>query len=296
MHYRAIMVAFMALSALLCAGVYAFPRPDEIKAVRSELGLDANRLKALSEAEHTQGPGQSLPVLRYSVINLSGYDSQKEVDEWLQTPGLDAVIHRSSMGTDGSDNAYTRRSATANHANYHWGAYHFIRPNGSGREQATWFVRTLLNSPDHPKTVLLVVDAEYKSGSNSPHPTLAQIVDCVQRVHELTGKYPGIYTGQDYLSEQFRRARYDPKTQDVFDNTWLWVARYSAKPTSLIFPQVSPPPWDRWTLWQVSDKERPTPMLEGMKAEVNVFKGERTDLEEFWSRNAWDYQLKGSLD
>lgn len=296
MNYRAFMVAFMALSALLCAGAYAFPRPDEIKAVRSELGLDANRLNALSEAERTLGPGQSLPVLRWSVINLSEYDPQKEVDEWLQTSGLHAVIHRSSMGTNGLDKAYTRRSAAAIHANYLWGAYHFIRPDGSGKEQATCFVRRLVKSPDHPKTVLLVVDAEYRSGSKGPHPTLAQIVDCVKRVHELTGKYPGIYTGQDYLSEQFRKASYDPMTQDLFDNTWLWVARYSASYTNLIFPKVSPPPWDRWTLWQVSDNKSPTPMLEGMKAEMNVFKGERTDLETFWSRNAWDYQLKGSLD
>jgi lysozyme len=158
------------------------------------------------------------------------------------------VIHRSSMGIDGLDKAYKSRSAAAIHANYHWGAYHFIRHNGSGEQQATWFIKTLLNSPNHPKAVLLVIDAKYLHGTNSPHPTLPQIVDCVKRVHELTGIYPGIYTGQDFLREQLHKEHYDTATQDVFDNTWLWVARYSASRKALAFPEVSHPPWNMWKL------------------------------------------------
>src|SRR5271165_2347563 len=166
-------IAFLALLELLSYGVYAFPSLDQIDTVRSELGLETNRLKSLSDAErgsHRGGPGPPsvLPVLRYDVVNLSEGDPQDKVQEWLKIPGLDAVIHRSSMGTDGLDRAYKNRSAAAIHANYHWGAYHFIRPNGSGEEQATWFVKTLLNTANHPKTVLLVIDAEYLHGSNSP--------------------------------------------------------------------------------------------------------------------------------
>jgi hypothetical protein len=37
-------------------------------------------------------------VLRYDVINLSEGDPRDKVQEWLKIPGLDAVIHRSSMG------------------------------------------------------------------------------------------------------------------------------------------------------------------------------------------------------
>jgi GH25 family lysozyme M1 (1,4-beta-N-acetylmuramidase) len=296
MHYRAT-IAFLALCLLPCSEGHAFPRPGDVEAVRSQLGLNRNRLKSLSETEGLQRGGERiLPVLRYDVLNLSEGDPQDQVQEWLKIPGLDAVIHRSSMGVDGSDRAYKSRSSAAARAPYRWGAYHFIRHSGSGTDQAAWFVKTLLNSPNHPKAVLLVLDAEYLRGSHSLHPTVAQIVDCVKRVHELTGVYPGIYTGQDFLREQFNRASYDAEAQDLFENTWLWVARYSASYKSLIFPEVSPPPWDRWRLWQVSDNQNPTPMLEGMRAEMNVFKGERSDLEAFWDDNAWDYHLKAPLN
>lgn len=296
MHHR-VAIAFLALAALLCPAAPAFPRLDDIEAVRSQLGLDADRLRSLSGTEGLQRGGERvLPVLRYDVLNLSEGDPQEKVQEWLQIPGLDAVIHRSSMGTDGLDRAYKSRSAAATRAPYRWGAYHFIRQSGNGADQATWFVKTLLSSPHHPDAVLLVLDAEYLRGSRSPHPTLAQIVDCVKRVHELTGVYPGIYTGQDFLREQFNKASYDAEVQDVFDNTWLWVARYSGSYKTLTFPEVYPPPWDRWKLWQVSDDQNPSPMLEGMRAEMNVFKGERSDLEAFWDNNAWDYRLKAPLD
>ena len=118
----------------------------------------------------------------------------------------------------------------------------------------------------------------------------------MKRVHELTGVYPGIYTGQDFLREQLHKEHYDTATQDVFDNTWLWVARYSASRKALAFPEVSHPPWNMWKLWQVSDDNNPTPMLEGMRAEMNIFKGERSDLEEFWDDNSWDFNLKAPLN
>jgi lysozyme len=238
-----------------------------------------------------------LPVLRYDVINLSEGDSQTSVEKWLSIPGLDAVIHRSSMGTDGSDKAYKNRAVAAMRADYKWGAYHFLRQEGNGQEQATWFIKTLTKSSDHPSAVLLVIDAEYLKGTNSPHPTLTQVVDCLKKVHELTGKYPGIYTGQDFLWEQFNKAQYDSATRNLLQkNTWLWVARYSASYTKLNWPVVILPPWDKWTLWQVSDDKNPTPMFEGMNAEINVFKGERSDLERFWDEHSWDYKLKAPLD
>jgi len=121
MPYRASIVG-LALSALISSEVYSFPSLDEIDAVRSELGLETSRLKALSETEGLQRSGErSLPVLRYDVINLSDGDSQDRVQEWLKIPGLDAVIHRSLMGIDGLDKAYKIRSTAAIHANYRWG-------------------------------------------------------------------------------------------------------------------------------------------------------------------------------
>lgn len=288
----------LAVSAFSSSEVNAFPELNELSAVRSALQLDDNREKALSDTERgSEREPLVLPVLRYDVLNLSEGDSRTNVEKWLRIPGLDAVIHRSSMGTDGIDKAYKSRAAAAVGADYKWGAYHFLRQNGSGQEQGTWFIKTLVKSSDHPQAVLLVIDAEYLRGTNSPHPTLSQIVDCIKKIRELTGKYPGIYTGQDFLWEQFNKARYDPETRNLFQNdTWLWVARYSGSYNKLTFPMVTLPPWDKWTLWQISDDRNPTPMFEGMNAEMNIFKGERSDLESFWDENAWDYKLKAPLD
>ena len=66
------------------------------------------------------------------------------------------MIHRSSMGIDGLDKAYKSRSAAAIHANYIGARTTSFARNGSGEQQATWFIKTLLNSPNHPKSVLLV--------------------------------------------------------------------------------------------------------------------------------------------
>jgi lysozyme len=292
----------LILSLFLPSLVYAFPNLGEIGAVRSELALQSNKAKSLSAAElgaerGLEGePKGGWPSLLYDVINLSENDSKENVVKWLAIRGIDAVIHRCSMGTNGLDKEYKRRAAAAVHGNYRWGAYHFLRQDGSGRDQANWFIKKLVDDPNHPKAVLLVIDAEYRSGSGSPHPTLDQIVDCVRRIHELTGKYPGIYTGQDFLLEQFQKAHYDSNTKDLFQDTWLWVARYSASYKNLTFPSVFTPPWDRWLLWQVSDDRSPSPLLEGMKAEMNIFKGERSELATFWDANAWNYAVQTPLD
>jgi lysozyme len=288
--------AVLALEALL-SHAYAFPNLSGIDAVRSELQLGSSREKALSEAEREPFGIIVIPGLIYDIINLSDADSNTDVEEWLSYEGLDAVIHRSSMGTDGSDKEYNNRAAAAVHASYKWGAYHFLRPNGSGQDQATWFIKTLIKSSDHPKAVLLIIDVEYLKGANPDHPTLTQIIDCVKRIHELTGTYPGVYTGQDFLREQFNTVQYGSSTLDLFEHTWLWMACYSPSYNTLTFPVVHLPPWDRWSIWQISDEENPPPMREGMKAEMNVFKillGH--DLERFWNDHSWDYKLQTALD
>jgi GH25 family lysozyme M1 (1,4-beta-N-acetylmuramidase) len=284
--------------AVVCREAKALVKPDSVEEIRAQLSRKDSRLKSLSAAELAGNRGPHgipnvLPVLRYDVINLSDGDKDKDVDKWLAIPGLDAVIHRASMGTDGLDQAYQKRESIVINKDLKWGAYHFLRQAGSGEEQAVWFVNSLLKDTHHPSSVLLVIDAEYRKGSSSPHPSLTQLVKCANRIQELTGTFPGIYTGQDFLWEQFNKARYDSATQSIFNQTWLWVARYSASFKKLTFPEVNMPPWERWTLWQVSDSNNGTPMLEGMPAEINVWKGEREELKKFWDQHSWDYVVRG---
>jgi len=300
--YCKITIICCALSSLAPFRAYgAFPLSDEINSIRAELAQEQSRRSALSFAEKQdlaakyQGFGENgdiperfLPRLTYDVLNLSEGDSQNNVDQWLGIEGLDGVIHRSSMGVDGRDALYMQRAKNATGASYRWGAYHFLRQQGSGGEQAKWFIKTLLHAP-HPARVLLVIDAEYLRDSDSPHPTVAQVIDCAQTVQKLTGVYPGIYTGQNFLQGQFKTARYDTSAKDILQKTWLWVARYSDSRTKLIFPDVSEPPWAKWTLWQVGDKDNTSPMLESIRAEINIFKGSSEQLAKFWDAHSWDY-------
>jgi GH25 family lysozyme M1 (1,4-beta-N-acetylmuramidase) len=236
-------------------------------------------------------PTERLPKLSYDVLNFSEGDSQADVERWLKREGVDGVVHRVSMGVDGVDQMYDRRSTDATTATYRWGAYHFIRQQGSAEDQAAWFIKTLSKNTQHPRRVLLVIDAEYLKDSNSSHPTVQQIIRCAQAVRDLTGVYPGIYTGQDFLSEQFHKATYDASAKQVLRYAWLWVARYSKNLNNLTFPEVTLPPWEKWTLWQVSDDHHPTPMLASMRAEINVYKGTSEELAEFWDIHSWDYKL-----
>jgi|GEM_PF-6013340 len=297
-----ITLATYALSLISSATYGALPSFDEINTIKKQLAQEQSRRSALSSAEQKslaslfQGLGNTgdiplsmLPTLSYDVLNLSEGDAQANVDKWMALSGLDGVIHRSSMGIDGKDKAYAQRCANAASASYLWGAYHFLRQQGSGEDQAKWFIKTISEIPNHPARVLLIVDAEYLRDSSSPHPTVRQVIECADTIHKLTGVYPGIYTGQNFLWEQFNKTGYDAAAKNALDNTWLWIARYSDSRTKLIFPEVSSPPWQKWTLWQVGDKDNKSPMVDSIPAEINIFKGTPEQLVKFWNAHSWNY-------
>jgi lysozyme len=94
----------------------------------------------------------------------------------------------------------------------------------------------------------------------------------VERVHGLTGRYPGLYSGH-YLGELLGDAA-DP----LLRQCWLWTARYGSRP-------VVPRNWPTWTLWQYTDGAAgPEPhSVKGIgQCDRNTFNGGEAQLRRLW--------------
>jgi hypothetical protein len=137
--------------------------------------------------------------------------------------------------------------------------------------------------------VLLVLDFE-KNG-HYPGGTMRadQAVAFVERIRSRTGVYPGIYSGEYHIGQVLNSARVTPAQRKTLSNCWLWVANYSKEPRATA-------PWNYWALWQYCGDGKcrlprsayPISIANIRKAELNVFRGSRSDLEEFWQRRAWN--------
>jgi len=154
--------------------------------------------------------------------------------------GIVAVIHKATQGTGFVDPRYQPRTALAADAGLLYGAYHFGTGDGTGEQQADFFLAQAA-----PAT-LLVLDFEENPRGTSM--TLEQARAFVSRVHDVTGRWPGLYAGH-YLAEQLGDAE-----ESVLTNCWFWLAQYAPAPTRL------PPQWPDWTFWQYTDgASGPTP-------------------------------------
>jgi lysozyme len=119
-----------------------------------------------------------------------------------------------------------------------------------------------------------------------------QAVAFVERIRERTGKYPGLYSGEYHLRQVLNSPKVSPAYKRVLSNCWLWIANYHYEPRATA-------PWSFWHLWQYCGDGKcdlprlayPTRVANISKAERNIFRGSRTELEDFWQERAW--QLGG---
>ncbi len=176
-----------------------------------------------------------------------------------------------AVNTEGStfvDGDYEERRALALAAGMRWGAYHFgVR--GHVQDQVDHF----LNTVNPGQTDLLVLDFE-------PNPTegtmrFAEAEEFVTRVQAQTGRFPGLYSGQAFLREQFGN-----RTGTVLQQCFLWIARYNT-----LLPQV-PPAFSTFTLWQYTDGSAgPQPhRVPGIgRCDRDKFNGDETGLRQLWN-------------
>ena len=238
----------------------------------------------------------AVPVSAFAtnaVVNLSHYDLLRPDFVTMKREGIVGVIHEASYPRFERDPFYAVRQTAAASAGLLWGAYHY--GNGTNPiRQADHFLSVVSNAwanaepSSRPNEVLLVLDFERNGHYPGGTMRVDQAVAFVQRIHERTGKYPGIYSGEYYLHRALNSSRVSAAQKHVLANCWLWIANYGAEPRPAS-------PWSRWHLWQYCGDGRcrlprsthPISIANVRKAERNIFSGSRAALEAFWNERAW---------
>ena len=199
-----------------------------------------------------------------AVIDLSHHNGNVDLTV-AKGDGITGVINKATQGCQYRDPLYQRNRTQALDTGLLWGAYHF-GVSADGVEQADFFLSTV--QPD-TKT-LLVLDFEANVAGSSMDLTEAQAF--VSRVHQETGRWPGLYGGQ-YLKELL-----GSQPDAILSNCWLWLAQYG--PTAVL-----PPGWDKWTMWQYTDGAvgPPPHQVAGIgHCDRDFFNGTMADLTALW--------------
>jgi len=238
----------------------------------------------------------ALPACAFAasnVVNLSHYDMMRPDFAAMKREGIVGVIHEATYPRFDRDSQYLARQQAAARAGLLWGAYHYADATDPVR-QADHFLGVVssawsqANPLSRPNGVLLVLDFE-KNG-HYPGGTMRadQAVAFVERIRERTGRYPGIYSGEYHLRQVLNSPKVSPVYKRVLSKCWLWIANYHYEPRATA-------PWSFWHLWQYCGDGKcdlpraayPTSVANIRKAERNIFRGSRSDLEDFWQERAW---------
>ncbi len=239
----------------------------------------------------------SVPVCAFaanSVVNLSHYDMVRPDFAAMKSEGILGVIHEATYPRLERDAKYFERQQAATRAGLLWGAYHYANGTDPIR-QADHFLSVVSSAwaQADPATrspgVLLVLDFEKNGHYPGGTMRLDQAIAFVQRIHERTGKYPGIYSGEYHLNRTVNSLRLGTPQTRTLASCWLWLANYSNEPRATSV-------WGAWDLWQYCGDGRcklprsayPKSVANVLKAERNIFRGSQAALENFWQEHSWN--------
>jgi lysozyme len=227
-----------------------------------------------------------------SVVNLSHYDLMRPDFAQMKNEGIVAVIHEATYPRFERDSYYGTRQNAATRAGLLWGAYHFGDATDPIRQaehflsmvESQWRGPTL-----HPNGILLVLDFEKNGHYPGGTMRVDQAVTFVERIHQRTGRYPGLYCSEYRLRQVLFGPKVTATQRRVLSNCWLWIANYHFEPRNTA-------PWSHWTMWQytgdgVCDLPRstyPKGVANIRKAERNIFRGSPAMLEAFWQEHSWN--------
>jgi lysozyme len=102
--------------------------------------------------------------------------------------------------------------------------------------------------------------------------TLEEARAFVTHVKEVTGKFPGLYSGH-YIKDLL-----GTKVDPILANCWFWLAQYG--PTAVV-----PPNWSTWTFWQYTDGamgDEPHTVPGLGRCDRDRFNGSEQELADFW--------------
>ena len=199
-----------------------------------------------------------------AVIDISHHNGSKLDFAKAKADGILGVIHKASQGVSIGDAQYDSNRIKATDAGMLWGAYHF-GTNDDPVKQANFFLAKI----GDPKNVLLALDFEPNGGSTM---TLQQARDFVTHVQGVTGRFPGLYSGN--LIKSQLGANKDP----LLANCWFWLAQYGPK-------AVVPANWSTWTMWQYTDGKinaDPHPVDGIGPCDRDRFNGSEQQLRKLW--------------
>jgi lysozyme len=207
------------------------------------------------------GAGKQL----HNTIDISHWQTVSSYQD-VRDAGIALVFHKATQGIKYVDEKYKENIAGFQAVGVACGAYHF-GVGGDGSDQADHFL-----SVADPNS-LLVLDLEVNPGGSSM--TLEGAEEFVQYVKDVTGRYPGLYSGYRI------REMLGNRTDTPLACCWLWTARYSAAP-------VIPRAWKKWTFWQYTDgKNGPGACLTGGigLCDRDVFNGDEAEFKDFMASN-----------
>ena len=225
---------------------------------------------------------------------MSHYDMMRPDFGSMKSQGIIGVIHEATYPPFARDPKYLDRQMGALQAGLLWGAYHYANASDPVR-QADHFLSVVSNAWSHanPVTrpsagVLLVLDFEKNGHYPGGTMRVDQAVSFVERIRERTGQYPGLYSGEYNLARVLNNPKVTNGQRAVLTNCWLWIANYHYEPRATA-------PWGHWALWQYCGDGKcglprsayRTSVANIRKAELNIFRGTRTALEDFWQGRAW---------
>lgn len=148
------------------------------------------------------------------------------------------------------------------------GAYHFLHPEESGADQATFFLQqlaaanggsTALNPGDLP----CMLDIE-KANGMSAATIVTEATAWLTAVEAATGRTPVIYTFTSFWISSVTHV-------DAFARYPLWIAEYGVPA-----PKGVPQTWSGWTIWQFVQQS--VPWAAG-NADMNAYQGDLPSLQ-----------------
>ncbi|MET0935375.1 MAG: glycoside hydrolase family 25 protein [Luteibacter sp.] len=205
------------------------------------------------------------------VIDISHHNTLSDVAK-VAADGVLGVFQKTTQGARFVDPTFAANKKKIQAGGLLFGAYHFGTA-GDPSGQAEFFVNTA--GPD----ALLVLD--FEGNPQGLDMSLLEAEQFVHRVNELTGRYPGLYSGHT-LKEALAAQGMTSAAQTELSKCWLWIAQYAQSP---LIPKV----WKDWTFWQYTDGANgPQPhTVAGVgRCDRDHFNGTAAQLKAFWKANS----------
>jgi lysozyme len=204
------------------------------------------------------------------LIDISHHNTLSDAGK-VAAAGVLGVFQKTTQGATFVDPTFAANKKQIIQAGLLFGAYHFGIA-GDPNAQAEFFIEQAGDD------ALLVLD--FESNPQGLDMSLLEAEQFAHRVNELTGHYPGLYSGHT-LKEALAAQGITSAAQTELSKCWLWIAQYAASP---LIPKV----WKNWTIWQYTDGAAgPEPhTVDGVgRCDRDHFNGTAAQLKTFWASN-----------